>query len=138
MQPLTVDAVGQRVRHGVGAREGRQQRWVRVEDSTSEPLQHRRTDDPHVAGEHDRVGRQSAEGGGQRLVVAARDQRGLDPLFHRPVERGTGTIGEHEHDLAAELATVGRCRQRPQVRAAAGDPDGDPAGHARPSSGAST
>ena len=110
------DAVRERVAHRVRARERRQQRRVGVEDPARERREHGRPDDPHVAGQDDDVGpRTGQERRRARRVVAARDERGLDPLLRRPVERRARPIGEHEDDLAAELAARGGRRQRPQV-----------------------
>ena len=124
-------AVGQGIRHGMGAGEGRQQRRMGVDDPSRESGQHRGADDPHVTGKHDDVG-----GDGASSVAASAassppgHERGLDPLLRRPLERRAGAIGEDEDDLAAELAAIGGCRQRPQVRAGTRDADGDPAAHA--------
>ncbi len=141
------DPVGERIGHGVRAREGRQQRRMGIEDPTAELAEHCRTDDPHVAGQDDDVGPDGVEGRRQGRVVAAGEQRRLDPLLDRPVERETGPIGEDQHDLAAKLAPPGGRGQSAQVGAGARDADGDPSGHRppptsatrpRPPSGAST
>ena len=132
------DAVGQRVRHGMTTGERRQQRRMRVEDPSAERREDRRPDDPHVARQDDRVDTDRGQRLGERRIVAARDERGLDPLLGRPVERGAGTIGEHEDDDSAELAAIGGRRERPQVRPRARDADGDPAAQPAPSSGPST
>ena len=106
-------AVGQRVVDGVAAGECRKQRWMRVEDPAVEGGEDGRADDPHVAGQHDRVDGGRDKGLGQRRVVATRNEGGLDPLLRRPVERRAGAIGEDEGDLAAELAAAsGRDRAR--------------------------
>ena len=139
-------AVGECVRNGMRTRKGGQQRRVRVEDPTGERGEDRGSHDPHVAGQDHRVRADGLERGGQRRVVAAWDERGLDPLLGRPVERRAGTVGEDEDDPAAQLSAVRRGGQRPQVRARARDADGDPAwrlrlagmGHAWPSRVAST
>ena len=140
MQPVTAHARGEGVLDRMGARERRQERRVRVEDPAAERGQDGRPDDPHVAGEDDDVDPDRGERRRERRVVAAGDERGLDPLLRRPVERRAVAIGEDEHDLAAELAPARRGRQRPQVRARPRDADRDAAGavHARPSRGPST
>ena len=130
------DPVGERIPHGVSARERGEQRRVRVEDPAREGSQDARADDPHVAGEHDQLdgGRlqRFGEGGIVRGPISwiLRDGRGherrVDPLLGRPVERGTGAIGEDEDDRPAELGAIRRRSQRAQVRARARDTDGDP------------
>ena len=112
-------SVSERVGDRVGAWEGRQQRRMRVEDPSAEGLQDRGADDPHVAGQHDGVDAHGYQRFGEGRVVTARHERGLDPLFRRPVERRTGAIGEDERDLAAELASSGRRGEGSQVRAGA-------------------
>ncbi len=67
---------------------------------------------------------------GERRVVAARDERGLDPLLRGPVEGRAGPVGEDEDDLAAELAARRGGVERPQVGAGTRDADRDPAAHA--------
>ncbi len=134
-------SVGQRVAHGVGAREGRQKGRMGVEDPAREGVQHGRPDDPQVAGQDDDVGPGRRQGGRQAGVlvgpgrrVAARrrwHEGGLEALLDRPFEGRAGSIGEDEDDRPTELSPVRRRRQRAQVRPAAGDPDGDPAGHGR-------
>ena len=92
-----------------------------------ERAEHRRPDDPQVAGEDDGVGRGAGEGLRDGVVGAARDHGRVDPLLRGPVDRRAGPVGEDEHDLPAELAARRRRVERPQVRAAARDPDRDPA-----------
>ena len=111
---------------------------MRVEDPPPEAFEDPRPDDPHVAGEDDHVRLDGVQRRRQRRVVAARDERGLDPLLGRPIKRRTGTIGEHEDDRPAELAATRRGHERAQVRAAARHTDRDPTAHPTPSSGAST
>ena len=88
-----------------------------VEDPAGERAEHRRPDDPHVAGEDDDVRPRRPRGRRASGVVgaAAGHERGVDPLLRRPVERRAGPIGEDEHDLAAELAARRRREERPQV-----------------------
>ena len=133
-------AVGQGIGHGMGAGESRQERRVDVEDPAAERCQHRRADDPHVAGEHDDVDVDRGQGLGERRIVAARHQRGLEPLLGRPVECRAGPVGEDEDDGAAKSSPFARGRQRPQVRARPRDTDRDPRGvtHTAPSRAPST
>ena len=88
-----------------------------------------RTDDPHVAGEDDDVGAGALERRGDRVVGAVGDQGRVDSLLGRPVQGGTGPIGEDEHDLTADLAARSRGMERAQVRPCARDRDGNSAGH---------
>ena len=87
--------------------------------------QDRRADDAHVARQHDDVRAGAGQDLGQRVVIATRDERRVDPLLRRPVERRARPVGEDEHDVAAELAADGRRLERPQVGTGAGDADRD-------------
>ena len=131
------DPVRERVTDGVGAGEGGQERGMRVEDAAGERGEDLRSDQPHVAGEHDRIGRDGLERLGERGIVAARDERRVDPLLRRPVERRALAIGEDEHDLRPEGAAVGCGGECAQVRPRPGHADRDPAAHPRRSSGPS-
>ena len=106
-------AVRQRVGDRVRARERRQQRRMRVEDPPGERGEDRRPDDPHVAGEDDRVDPDGGQRLGQRRVVAARDERGLDPLLRRPVERRARPVGEDEDDRRRRARRDRRPRRAP-------------------------
>ncbi len=117
------------VAHRVRTREGRQQRGMDVDDPAGECRQHARPDHPHVPRQHDDVGAGTRQHIGQRRVVAARDGCGIDPLLHRPVERGARPIGEHQDDLAAELATTRGRVQRSQVGPGARHADDDARAH---------
>ena len=90
------DACGERVAHGVEPRERRQQRGVDVEDPTVERRQDRGPEQPQVARQDHGVRRDRRQCLGQRRVVAARDERRLDPLLGRPVERRARAVGEHQ------------------------------------------
>ncbi len=125
------------VAHGVGTREGREQARVGVEDPPAEGLEHRRPDDPHVAGEDDDIGPSALEGVPQSIVGSARDERRVDPLLCRPVQRPARPIGHHEDDLPAELAATRGRMERPEIGAGARHRDGDPAAHRARSSGPS-
>ncbi len=98
-------AVGERIADGVGAREGRQQRWMGVDDAPRLGGEDGRAHDPHVAGQHHHV----RPGGGERLcqhaVCATNHERGVDSLLHGPVEGRARPVREDQDDLAAELAT---------------------------------
>ena len=131
------DPVRERVTDGVGAGEGGQERGMRVEDAAGERGEDLRSDQPHVAGEHDRIGRDGLERLGERGIVAARDERRVDPLLRRPVERRALAIGEDEHDLGPEGAALSCGSERAQVRPRPGHADRDPAAHPRRSSGPS-
>ena len=133
-------ARGESVLDRVRARERRQEGRVRVDDPAVERGQDGRPDDPHVAGEDDRVDPHRGEGRRERLVVAAGDERGLDPLLRRPRQRRAVSIGEDEADLATQLAPARRSRERPQVGARTRDADRHAAGavHAWLSRGPST
>ena len=63
------DAVGERVADGVRAREGRQQRGMRVQDPARRTPRAPRPDDPHVAGEDDDVDRRGRGSRRARDVV---------------------------------------------------------------------
>ena len=139
-------AVGQGIRDRVGTREGRQQRWVGVEDASPERGEDPGPHDPHEAGEDDDIRLDRRQRVGQRRVVGTRDDGRLDPLLDRPVDRRARAVGEDQDDLAAELAAPRRGCQRPKVRSGTRHADGDPSptriadpfGHAGPSNGAST
>ena len=75
-------------------------------------------DEPHVARRaRSTSGRAPARVSASASSSPPRDERRVDPLLGGPVERRAGPVGEHQDDLAAELA-AGRGRgQRPQVRA---------------------
>ncbi len=76
---------------------------MRVEDPAGECCQHGGSDDAHVPGEDDDIGLDRDESGGQGPVVAARDQRRLEPLLDRPIEGRARPVGEDEGDRAAQL-----------------------------------
>ncbi len=134
------DAVLERVAHGMGAGERRQQARVGVEDPSRIGRQDGGPDDPHVAGQDDDVRRRGREHLAQRGVVAAGHEGRVDPLLGCPVERRTGPVGHHDDDRPAEVAALGGRMDGAQVRARARDRDGDPTGrrHATDSSGPST
>ena len=77
-------------------------------------------------GRRHRVAR-AASASASGVVGAARDERGVDPLLGRPVERRAGPVGEDEHDLAAELAARAPPRGAPGgCEPGAGHADRDP------------
>ena len=118
VQPVTVDAVGERVAHRVGARERRQERRMGVEDPVRVRRQDPRADDPHVAGQDDDIGPGGSQRIGQGGIVAARHERRVDPLLRGPVEGRAGAVGERP----------GRSRRRARR---ASPPRGAPAGSSR-------
>ena len=95
------DARDKRVADRMRARERWQERRVGVEDPATERVEHRRPDDPQVAGEDDGVGRGGGEGLRDGVVGAARDHGRVDPLLRGPVDRRAGPVGEDQHDLRA-------------------------------------
>ena len=92
-------------------------------------VQDERTDEPHVAGEHDRVGSDVGEEGGQRGVITVGHDGRADPLRRGPVDRRAGSVRDHEDDLGAELAALRGGMERPQVRARPRHRNDDPAAH---------
>ena len=119
----------ERVPGGVEPGERRQQRRVDVEDAAGEGVEHGRAHEPQVPGEDDDVRRHGAQRVREHRVVAARHEDRLDPLLRGPPERRALAVGEHEDDLAAELAAGRRRDQRPQVRPRPRHPDRDPTAH---------
>jgi hypothetical protein len=115
----------------MGAREGRQEARVSVEDPAAEGVEHLRADETQVAREDHDVWARRLEDVPQDVVGPVGDQGDVDPLLRRPGEGGAGAVGDDEGDLAAQLAACGRCMQRPEVGAGAGDRDRDPAGGER-------
>ena len=111
-----------------------------VEDPTRERGKHPRPDDAHVAGEHDDVDTDRVERLGERRIVAARHERGLEPLLCGPVKRRARPVGEDEDHRATEASSFAGGNQRPQVRARPRDTDRDPRGatHTAPSRAPST
>ncbi len=110
------------VREGVSdrvrAREGRQQRRVRVEDPPGERGEHRRPDDPHVAGEDDDVGldRRPAS-----RPASRRRRRGpaRSRCPARSPSRAPGRPGRRRPGRSRRRARRGR---RPRLRARRFDP----------------
>ena len=111
-----------------------------VEDPPGERGQDPRPDDAHVAREHDDLRLDGRQGLLERGIVAARHERGVEPLLSSPVQRGTGPVREDEHDRAGETSPFAGRRKRPEVRARSRDADRDPGGatHAAPPRGPST
>ena len=122
------DPVSERVGDGVGAREHRQQRRMRVEDPATEGRQHGRADDPHVSSQDDGVGAGGLQRLGDRRIIPTRDEGRLDPLLCGPIQGGAATVGEDQYDPAAKLASPGRSGERPKVRAGSRYTDRDPTG----------
>ena len=122
-------AVGQGIPDRMGAGERRQQAWVRVDDAARVCGKHERAHQPHVPSQSDRVRPCARQHLRQCRVVTPRDDGRVDPLLRRPRDRRTGTVGEHQHDLAtqlpARLATRRGGVQRPQVGAGTRHADGD-------------
>ena len=128
--PGHAHAVRERIANGVGTRERRQQRRMRVQDPSRERLQDARPHHPHVAGKDDDIRPSPREGLQQRPVITALDERGIDPLLCGPVERRTRPVREDQDDVSAELTAHGGSLQRPQVGARPRHADGDPPTHA--------
>ena len=107
-----LDARGQSVGNAVRARERRQQRRMQIEDPAYKRVERRRPDNSHVPGQDHELRRDGRERLGQNPILVRarrgitfrcrRNEQRLDPLLDRPIERGTGPIGEDQHDLGVQ------------------------------------
>jgi hypothetical protein len=131
------DAVPERIADGVRPGERRQQRRMRVQDPPAIGVEHGRPDDPHVAGEHDQVGRAPAT-----TSASAPSSPPATSAVSIPCSAAQSSAG---HARSAKTRTMSPPRsprreaamQRAQVGARARDPDRDAGAHATDSRGPS-
>jgi hypothetical protein len=116
---------------------------VGVEDPSGVRVGDPPSQQPHEAGQHDDVDTRLPERleqrvlrGGEPFRVSGteirQDERGDLVVFAaRGLDRRARPVGEHEMDVAAQAAPCLATKKREEVRALAGDADGDPTvGHA--------